>query len=179
VLWYYAAPLLCQPVVWLAQLVLDALPQLQARAFGHGKELHFLVTVVSGPDALTQGSAQVMVPVNVLIYCWNLPVLLALLFAADERFFTIRPALVAYVALLPFQAWGVVFDVLKSLALASGETVAEWTGFTGWTVEFIGLAYQFGYLMLPVIAAMSLWVALNRDLLNALMQRMPADRGGS
>ena len=46
--------------------------------------------------------------------------------------------------------------------------------FTGWGREVVALGYQFGYLMLPIIAASSLWIALNRPLLDALLAEQDA-----
>ena len=171
VLWYALAALLCQPVILLASWALDALPALNVRALGYGKELHVFVTVSGITPEGTPGRAEVVVPVNVLMYCWNLPVVAALLFAADAQFFAVRKALLAYALLLPVQAWGVAFDVLKSLAVSAGPLVSEWAGLGGVTAEFVALGYQFGYLMLPVIAAITLWVALNRRLINTLLAR--------
>lgn len=171
VLWYALAPLLCQPVILLATGVLDLLPSLDARAVGYGKELHMFINVSGITPAGTTGRAEVVVPVNVLMYCWNLPVVVALLFGADSQFFAVRKALIAYAILLPVQAWGVVFDVLKSLGVAAGETVAQWAGLEGVRLEMVALGYQFGYLMFPVIAAIAIWVAMNRSLINALLER--------
>ena len=124
--------------------------------------------------AFVQPIAELVVPVNILIYSWNLPVLLALLFAADERFFSLSRLVIGYAALLPFHAWGVVFEVLKALAIQAGPEAAAQVGLTGWEREAVALGYQFGYLMLPIIAASSLWIALNRPLLEALLAERDA-----
>ncbi len=170
-IWYSAAPLLSLPVLWLAQWTLDLLaPGVIREVLGYGADLHFATTVtVTIPDAPPGAIAELVVPVNPLIYSWNLPVLLALLFAAEERFFSLSRLVIGYVALLPFHAWGVVFEVLKALAIQAGPEAAAQVGLTGWEREAVALGYQFGYLMLPVIAASSLWIALNRPLLHALL----------
>lgn len=94
---------------------------------------------------------------------------MALLFAADERFFSLGRMVVGYLALLPFQAWGVIFEVLKVLSIQLGPEIAGRVGISPWGREVVALGYQFGYLMLPVIAASSVWMVLNRSLINTLL----------
>lgn len=47
-------------------------------------------------------------------------------------------------------------------------------GYSGWPLEFIALAYQFGYLMLPVISATTIWVGMNRELIQGML-KLPED----
>lgn len=176
-IWYQAAALLSLPVIWLARGALELLaPGVISEIVGYGQDLHFATTVtVTIPDAPPGAIAELVVPVNVLMYSWNLPVLLALLFAADERFFSLSRLVIGYVALLPFHAWGVTFEVLKTLVIQAGPEAAAQVGITGWGREAVALGYQFGYLMLPIIAASSLWIALNRPLLDALLADRDAE----
>ena len=173
VIWYSLAPVLCQPIIWLSTWTLDLIiPGIISETLGYGRDLHFATTItVAVQDAPPGTIAEIVVPVNVLIYSWNFPLLLGLLFAAEDRFFSLSRMSISYVALLPFQTWGVVFDVLKTLTIQAGPEVAEKVGIGGWGREAIALGYQFGYLMLPVIAASSIWIALNRPLLATLLTR--------
>ena len=77
----------------------------------------------------------------------------------------------AQFGLMPLHVWGISFDLLKTLALQSGAEAHAALGYTGWQLELIGLGYQFGYLMLPVIGAATLWIAMNRRLLLVLLER--------
>ena len=173
VIWYNIAPILCQPVIWLSTWTLDLIiPGVISETLGYGRELQFATTITVAAQNAPPGTiAEIVVPVNVLMYSWNLPLLLGLLFAAEDRFFSLSRLSISYVALLPFQTWGVVFDVLKTLTIQAGPEVAEKVGISGWGREAIALGYQFGYLMLPVIAASSIWIALNRPLLTTLLTR--------
>ncbi|MFZ1493644.1 MAG: exosortase H-associated membrane protein [Candidatus Competibacter denitrificans] len=171
-IWYYAAPIVGAPVVWLSRWVLDWItPGVISEVLGYGKDLHFATTIPAAlPSNAPAGSvAEIVVPVNLLKYSWNLPVLMALLFAADERFFSLGRMVVGYLALLPFQAWGVIFEVLKVLSIQLGPEIAGRVGISPWGREVVALGYQFGYLMLPVIAASSVWMVLNRSLINTLL----------
>ena len=106
-IWYYAAPVVGSPVVWLAHWVLDlSIPGIISEVLGYGKDLHFATTIpAASPSSTPAGTiAEIVIPVNLLKYSWNLPVLMALLFAADERFFSLGRMVLGYLALLPSQA---------------------------------------------------------------------------
>jgi hypothetical protein len=70
--------------------------------------------------------------------------------------------------------WGIGFDALKTALItfqASGvtpKTLAEWSGVG------IGLGYQFGYLILPAVTPLVVWLVLFRDYVGAFA---PAVRG--
>lgn len=181
VIWHQTAPALSQPVVWLSHWTLRwLLPGIIGETLGAGKDLHFATTLtVQVPGAPPGTLGDILVPVNVLAYSWNLPLLLALLQAADQRFFSLERMLVGYLALIPFQAWGVVFAVLKTLSIEAGPAIADQVGIDGWAREAVALGYQFGFLMLPAIAAGSIWIALSRPLLNALLTEGTADRASA
>ena len=120
--WYYLAAMLSLPVIWLARAALGlAASGLVHEAIGQPADLHFVTSVAVEYPGTPPGSvAELVVPVNVLKYCWNLPLLLALLFAADERHFSLGRLVLGYLALLPVQAWSVTLEVLKALTLEAG-----------------------------------------------------------
>jgi hypothetical protein len=161
------------PSVWISQWILNLVhPGLIENVEGLARELSFVTGFeVEVPGAPAGAMGQIIVNVNALIYTWNLPVLLALLFAADERFFSYGKLALAYFGLMPLHIWGVSFEVLKTLSLQSGPEVQAELGFATWQMELIGLGYQFGYLMLPVIGAATLWIAMNRRLVLILLER--------
>lgn len=172
-IWYFTAPLLSAPAMWLVTLALNGFhPELIDSVERSGHMAVFVTSLqVTVPDAPAGAMGQVILEKNPLIYSWNLPVLVALLFATDDRFFSLGKLLLVYVALLPFQAWGVGFDLLKTLTLDAGPEIARQLGYSGWSLEFIGLAYQFGYLMLPVIGATTIWLAMNQELIQGLLKQ--------
>lgn len=170
VIWYFVAGFLAAPAVWLAGLGLNVFYDDLIKDFHRAGNLYTLVTslTVAVPGAPEGRVGEVVVEQNPLIYCWNLPVLLALLFAADERFFSMGRMFGTYFALLPVQAWGIGFDVLKNLLFQSGPEVTSQFDLTELQINLVGLGYQFGYLILPLIAASGIWVVMNRDQLEML-----------
>lgn len=173
--WYTMAPLLSAPSTWLASLVLNAFHSGLINDIERSGNIVTFVTSlrVAIPGAPEGAIGQVILEKNPLIYSWNLPVLVALLFATGDRFFSLNKLLLVYLLLLPFHAWGVGFDLLKTLTLDTGSEIAGQLGYSGWSLEFIGLAYQFGYLMLPVIGATSIWVGMNRELIESMLISAP------
>ena len=168
--WFNTADLLLWPAVMGSGALLNALhPGLVEGFEGSARALQ----VLTGIDVpRPQGIAQVVVEVNVLSYAWNLPVLFSLLFATDRRFFSYRYVALAYIGLLPLLVWGICFDILKTVALQSGPEAHAFLGYRGFQLELIALGYQFGYLMLPVIGAVVLWVGMNRGMLLLLLDRL-------
>ncbi len=67
------------------------------------------------------------------------------------------------VGLLPFQAWGVCFAWLIPIAVQSGQFTRSTTYFTQWDVNLIGLGYQLGFLLLPTLVPMLMWLYLERS----------------
>jgi hypothetical protein len=123
------------------------------------------VTRLRPGDATLRGA--ITVDVNLLLFSFGLPMLVALTLAARERRW---PRLLAagYVALQPFIAWGALADFLKNVAITAGPALASQTGFAPWQREAIAFAYQFGSLILPAVAPAVLWVAMHGRFLATL-----------
>lgn len=62
---------------------------------------------------------------------------------------------------------GVCFDVLKSIAFDLAPPGMSYpTGFSDWQLNLIGVGYQLGYLVLPAVTPLILWVNSNKESLN-------------
>jgi len=132
---------------------------------------------------------------NVLIYCYGLPLLYGLVMATPLNWRrTFLQLGVGYVALSLVQTFGLVGDVLKTMALGVGPGVmaalAEMPGVAGLaaaageaarvnmeaalaahglTPDRIILVYQFGYLVLPAVTPVALWIVMNSRFLETLV----------
>lgn len=170
-LWYLAAAYLTWPAVWLSEQWLTLFwPDIVRGTEGMGRHLHFVTQIaMDNPDGEAGARGIVLVAVNPLIYAWNLPVVAALLFAADDKYFSSWRLVVAYAVLSLLHVWGIGFDVLRSLVFNSGPATQAALGFSNWQREAVALAYQFGYLILPVIGAASLWLLMSRQLVEAVL----------
>lgn len=145
---------------------------------------------------------------NVLIYCYGLPLLYGLVLATPLNWRrTFLQLGVGYLLLSLVQTFGVVGDVLKTLALGVGPGVMaalaqmpEYAALAGavgeaarvhmeaalalhgLTPDRIILIYQFGYLVLPAVTPVALWIMMNSKFLETLVgwrEPEPEDGGPS
>jgi hypothetical protein len=175
---------------WLPDLVRDV-----------GQEFHtitytFVVRLqnVPGlPDAPLAIEAQ---STNVLMYCYGLPLLFGLVMATPLTWRrTFMQMGVGYLILLPMQVFGVAGDILKTLAFGAGPAVQAGLADAGYAaqaaagghsaaqfvhaalaekglgLDAIALIYQFGYLILPAVVPIAIWIAFNRSFIEGLLQR--------
>jgi hypothetical protein len=157
--WYFAAPVLVAPAVWLTQAVAHlGFADLVRRVEQAATVATFVTTLPPATPGIAAGV--VTVDVNLLLYSFGLPLFAALTLAAHEPAWK-RHLAVGYGAMLPFIAWGVLADFLKDVAITAGPAVASQTGFVAWQREAIALAYQFGSLILPAVVPAVLWVGLH------------------
>ncbi|WP_198971162.1 exosortase H-associated membrane protein [Xylophilus sp. ASV27] len=113
------------------------------------------------PGAASGARGEIMVDARTAHYAYGLPILLALLLAARSRGLWKR-AMAGYFLLLPFQAFSLVFDLLKQMAMAGAGGGAV-LGIDQWQLEGIGFAYQLGTLVVPTLAPVMLWLWMDRD----------------
>jgi hypothetical protein len=110
---------------------------------------------------------ELLIEVDPRLFSYGAPVFAALMIAAGGK---LRFLLAGLLLLLPFQAWGVFFDLLKQLALPTLEGMPKNLGFEGMPREFIALGYQFGVLILPMLAPVVLAAAFARHRVMHLLQ---------
>ncbi len=160
-LWYWGRDYVVMPPAWLAgKIMLYLFPH-----WVNGTELNginlTLITRLAVPHA--SGMIAELAPeVSVLSYCYGLPLLLALFLASRaKRLWWKFPVCAA--ALVPFQAWGVCFAWLVPIAVQSGQLTRSTTYFTALDQNLFGLGYQIGYLLLPTLVPMLLWIYFERS----------------
>ena len=175
--WYFAAPLLTLPVQWLALAVTklgfgDIIVDVEKA----GSVISF-VTNLRPASASTSSDGRagtVVVESSALLYTYGLPLFAALALAATglkDGGRLAKVLAIGYVALLPFETWGVVADALKQIAITMGPAISSQTGFSATQREVIAFAYQFGTLILPTVIPAIVWVLTQRTFL----EQMSAD----
>lgn len=112
-----------------------------------------------------------------LLYGYGTPLLAALLLASGARRALPKAALGA-LCLLPFQAFGVAMDWLRQSVLTAGPQVASQVAFDPIQRELVALGYQFGVLVLPALAPVLLWLALDRRFIATLLLEAELTRAG-
>jgi hypothetical protein len=174
--WFYLSTILVMPVAWLAQAVLTGwMPEI----FTGGEQQGYLVTMFTSlpvdQGALPPGVdpsmvAPISIEVNPMIYGYSFPVLIGLVMATPlllrQRAMQIS---IALACLWPVQSFGVVFDVLKSLRFETGTVGIAAMENVGLSANLLAFCYQAGYLILPAVFPIFLWVAMNKDFIQRLV----------
>ena len=170
-LWYWKAEWFNSPAALVSGWIMRGLFPRWVEAVEWSQRTVSLVTTLRVPmvQGVNEGKVAAMVAeANPLLYTYGLPLFAALLLASGEakRW---RKLMLGALALIPFQAWGICFDLLKQVAITAGPAVAAQTGFSPWQRESIALGYQLGTLILPTVSPVALWLALNRQFIPMLM----------
>jgi hypothetical protein len=174
---------------WLPQLVVDVGQEFHRITYTFVVRLEGVPGLPSGPLAIEQQYT------NVLMYCYGLPLLFGLVMATplDWRRTFLQMG-VGYLILLPMQVFGVVGDMLRTLAFGAGAAVQTGLAEAGYAaqavaagrsaenyvhavlaarglgLDAIALMYQFGYLILPAVVPVAVWIAFNRRFLEGILQ---------
>ena len=189
VVWFWFAPFWVWPAMLLAKQallgiwgdlftavtlggeILDAGGRVVARA-GHLVQLSttVMVSVPAGPNG--PGGIGVIEPtINPMVYAYSLPLFAGLAMATPlttrRRLFQFA---VALAVIWTSQAFGIVAESLKTLALDAGGEGAAAVALAGLAPNAIALAYQFGYLILPAVVPVALWIGLNRAFIEELVR---------
>ena len=163
--WYFSAPHHVAIAGELAHLLLNGLqPGMVSALEQTGTDLAFVTNLKVQVDA---GWTGLLVPeVNPLLYTYGLAFFVALMLAANTQWWKI---LAGAIALLPFQSWGIVFDLLMQVGIKLGPDIAAQAGIIGWHLEAIALSYQIGNLIFPTLIPVVLWSSFNRLFIKSLL----------
>jgi hypothetical protein len=166
-LWYPLRNWMVLPSAWLAREAMTAaFPRWVTGAQLEGGTQVLLTTlrVWSANNRLGELAPEV----NGLVYAYGAPLLAALLLAArTPRWWWKLPA--GLLALVPFQAWGICFTWLLQVAVVAGEQTRGQTRFGPWASNLIAAGYQFGFLILPTLVPVLLWLGFDRRVLAGAM----------
>jgi len=177
-LWFYLADWLVWPVGRIADLILtalmpDAIDGLQQ--VRHSFDVYTLIPA----ERLVEGRVALLTwSVNPMIYGYGVPLLFGLIMATPRLspVHRILQMLAGYLVLVLVQVWGVCWEVLKDMALKTGPLAARVVSELGLAENLIALCYQLGYLIMPAVLPLMLWILMNRRFLDQYIAR-PARTG--
>lgn len=159
-LWFLVAPWLAIPVGALAGGAMRQCFPGWVEAVERSGTTYALLT--SLPVASEGGRIGALtLETSYLRFGYGLPLLPALLLASRARRAPLKAG-AGILVLMPFQAWGVVFEWLQQALFTGGPLAVQRLGFAGWQVEIVALGYQLGSLAWPTLAPVLLWLALDR-----------------
>ncbi|GAB4181752.1 MAG: hypothetical protein Tsb002_02070 [Wenzhouxiangellaceae bacterium] len=169
-LWFYLSSILVAPVMlisnlafqWFAPELVHGMVQQDFRIIAH-------VPVISGP--LGDGADGVLT--NPLIYGYGVPLLFGLVMATPPLNWKQRGGqiVLGYALMVLVQSWGVFWEILKNLSFSLGPRAAGAIDDLGLSKTLIALCYQLGYLILPAVVPIALWILFNRRFLEGVARR--------
>jgi hypothetical protein len=186
-LWFAFASQLAWPVIQLAKLAMlhiwpafftavsqgaDVLEAGTGRLLGHST---YLMQFSSG-EAINV-SAPGLPPkfgfpdyqINPMVYGYSLPLFCGLVTATPlEKGRWLLQLVIGMLLLWCAQAFGVVAEAFEIIAFKSGQEGLAAMRQAGISLNSIALAYQFGYLILPPLAPVILWILFNRRFIEEL-----------
>jgi hypothetical protein len=166
--WFYFAQVFVMPI---ASLAFSALQSIMPGTFELIEQNGRMLTLVTSLPVMVEGRPGVaLVEVNPMIYGYCIPVLAGLVMATPLRGWQRAWQIgLGSIVLMLVQTFGTVFDVLKNVALRTGEVGAQAIADAGVSVDVIAFSYQFGYLVLPAIMPVILWVGFNQAFIRSLV----------
>lgn len=167
---YFVAPWHSELLAWLARGEFALVrPGLIAEVERTGTILAFASNVESRP---IEGRIGFLVPeLNALLHIYGVPLFVALMLAARAPL----PRLaLGMVALLPFQAAGIVLACLVQFLGQGAEPIAA-AGLVGWRGELVALGYQFAVLLLPTLGPIVAWGLCSRAFIAQLAREPRLD----
>ncbi len=172
--WYYMKGVIGVPTFFLVDWVMShALPDFikDIEFQGHLLNVVLQFTPPSLPDVkVPEGQiAEMVFSVNSLAYGYSIPLYTALILATpdEERAKWIHWT-IGFIVLVLAQSWGVSFDILKTLAFRLDASLSAQLGFSSLQKELVALGYQFGYLILPAVTPLILWIGFHQEFLGKL-----------
>ncbi len=113
--------------------------------------------------------AEMVFSVNSLMYGYSIPLYTGLLLASPgterEKWFR---WIAGFAILVAVQIWGVSFDILKTLLFNMDPAVSASLEFSPLQKELTVLGYQFGYLILPAVSPLVIWICFQREFIAEL-----------
>ena len=159
--WYFSSILWTLPVAQGSSLISAWLfPDLVEGLYQRGNLLQVVSAVaVPMPEQGPGAVGELVFTINPLSYGYSIPLYTALVLAspAEDATRALR-WLLGTLLLFAFQLFGVLTNVLKILLLDLQAETAAVLSMPGWSHELLVIAYQFGYLILPPVAPIVLWV---------------------
>lgn len=155
--WYFLSILFTPPLAALVDTVLSAgFPSVIERVLADGNSLTVLTRI---QPAATDRAGELLFDLNPLKYGYCVPLYTALVLATDgDDLVRALHWLLGMVVLLAVQVFGISAEILKVIAFQLGADGRAALDFAPWGYETLVLAYQLGYLILPPVLPIMLWL---------------------
>lgn len=160
-IWFWLGDYFSAPVAWLAGQSMTALFPTWVEGYAIEGSNVTLLTIIPAPNLPPGVFGDLTPEISALKFGFGLPLIAALLLASRSRGTWWKLPFSALI-LLPFQAWGVCLNWLMFVGIQFGQSSQPLTHFTELHANLIGLGYQMGYLIFPMLVPVVLWLYLER-----------------
>jgi hypothetical protein len=169
-LWAVLINPLLWPVAEIAELVLrGVLPRTVEAIDQSGNGFEVVTTLLTQADAAGR-VGQLVLTSTPMVYAWCLPLFAGLVMAAPlNARARLKQFAIGVPVLWLVVSWGAVFDALYLLQFQAGPLGEAALRQAGISADLIALGYQFGYLILPPVIPIALWIGLNSAFLQDLV----------
>jgi hypothetical protein len=179
-LWAVLIHPLLWPVAEVAEWVLRLwMPQTVESIEQAGAGFEVVTRLLTEADASGR-VGQLVLTSTPMVYAWCLPLFAGLVMATPiEARARLKQFAIGVPVLWLVVSWGAVFDALYLLQFKAGALGDAALKQAGIAPDLVALGYQFGYLILPAVIPIVLWIGLNSAFLQELVNfdREPRDPG--
>lgn len=172
---FFLWAVLISPILWpvakIAGLVLvQLLPQTVELIEQNGSNFEVVTRLLTEADSSGR-IGQLILTSTPMVYAWCLPLFAGLVMAAPitgaQR---LKQFAIGVPVLWLVVSWGAVFDALYLLQFRAGPLGEAALQQAGIATNIVGLGYQFGYLILPPVIPIVMWIGLNSAFLQELVE---------
>lgn len=182
--WFYLAGLMSFPVSGLSRWILvGGIPTLFESLTQIDYHFEIKSAIPASSELLQLANRTVgnyAFDVQPMIYGYGLPVMFGLVMstpmAARRRAIQL---LVGFCAVVLVQTWGVCFESLKTAMFSMGPVAGAKIVEAGFNPTVVAFCYQMGYLVLPSLTPVILWVAMNQEFFSVLTLKAGLNQKGA
>ena len=155
--WYFLSILFTPLLAALLGTLLSAgFPSVIERVLADGNSLTVLTRI---QPAAADGAGELLFDLNPLKYGYCVPLYTSLVLATDAADWRrVAHWLLGMAVLLAVQVFGISTEILKVIAFQLGPDGRAALDFAPWGYETLALTYQLGYLILPPVLPIMLWL---------------------
>jgi hypothetical protein len=156
--WYFLSILVTPPLAALVHAALGtSFPSVIERVTSDGNSLSVLTRIQ--PMTASAPSGELLFELNPLKYGYCVPLYTALVLATDaDDWMRVLHWVLGMAVLLAVQVFGIITEILKVIAFQLGAPGRSALDFAPWGYEVLVFAYQLGYLILPPVVPIMLWL---------------------
>ncbi|MFK5986969.1 MAG: exosortase H-associated membrane protein [Pseudomonadota bacterium] len=168
-IYYYISPFL---LLFTAKLVNFVLTGWFEKFIASVSLLNREIEVITWFSIAGSKMSQLAFDINPLKYSYGLPLFFALIFSyGGEPIDKLLKCILAYLVISCAQVWGISFDIIRHLLFEFSSAYAAHFNFSSLQILLISYGSQLGFLLLPSLTPILLWIYLENKKFNSLINK--------